>query len=88
LRAVCCHNLGKFEGALSIFDLRNFANFHECPQGMQNATRAGSQLFHQDNISKRRASVIDLSDLKPSFSPLISEATQKYDMPHQLRSLS
>lgn len=48
-------------------------------QGMQNATRAGSQLFHQENISKRRSSVIDLSDLKPSFSPTISEATTRID---------
>jgi hypothetical protein len=46
---------------------------------MQNATRAGSQLFHQENISRRRASVIDLSDLKPSFSPTISEATTRID---------
>ena len=48
-------------------------------QGMQNATRAGSQLFHQENISKRRSSVIDLSDLKPSFSPIISDATTRID---------
>jgi hypothetical protein len=46
---------------------------------MQNATRAGSQLFHQENISKRRSSVIDLSDLKPSFSPIISDATTRID---------
>lgn len=88
MRAVCGHNLGKFEGVLPIFVLLNFGSVHMCQQGMQNATRAGSQLFHQDNISKRRASVIDLSDLKPSFSPLISEATQKYCTPLQVRSLS
>ncbi len=80
LRAVCCHHFGKFEGDFCddlSTNLQCFKFF--LLQGMQNATRAGSQLFHQENISKRRSSVIDLSDLKPSFSPIISDATTRID---------